>query len=193
MELRSSARWCKHFGRSFVDNCTGNWHLMNFPSQYVYSVVYRIPFPWNTQQKSKWIVENNTNASRKISVAVGNLNHKMLLNGAKNFNLGIWRISWVGIEKQWSLLRWIGTLMTNRSLFCCHPHLNALDRLSFKQYLLSLEQCKNQNMNIVSNSQNLTQHELQNDNTCYWFKFTYMLTEQCFMVNHMIQSYHTLY
>jgi hypothetical protein len=32
---------------------------------------------------------NNTNALCKISVAVGNLNHKILLNGVKNFNSGI--------------------------------------------------------------------------------------------------------
>jgi hypothetical protein len=33
-------------------------------------------------------MENNANELRKISVAVGNLNHKILLNGVKNFNLG---------------------------------------------------------------------------------------------------------
>jgi hypothetical protein len=53
VELPSLAEWYKHFGRPFVDNCTGNWHLKNFPSQYVYTVVYRTPLPWITQQKSK--------------------------------------------------------------------------------------------------------------------------------------------
>jgi hypothetical protein len=86
VELPSLAEWYKHFGCPFVDNCTGNWHRMNFPSQYIYTVVYRTPLPWITQQKSKRIVESNTNELRKISVAVGNLNHKILLNGVKNFN-----------------------------------------------------------------------------------------------------------
>jgi hypothetical protein len=53
--------------------------------------VYRTPLPWNTQQKSESIVENNTNALCKISIAEGNLNHKISLNGVKNFNLGIWK------------------------------------------------------------------------------------------------------
>jgi hypothetical protein len=98
VELGSLAGWYKHFGSPFVDNRTGKWHLMNFPCQYVYIVVYRTPVLWNMQQTSKWIVENNSNELRKISVAVGNLNHTILLHGNKNFNLGIWTITLVCIE-----------------------------------------------------------------------------------------------
>jgi hypothetical protein len=42
-------------------------------------------------------------------------------------------------RKRWRLLRQIGTLMKTRSLFCCYPHLNEVDRLSYLQYLLNLE------------------------------------------------------
>ena len=30
VELSCLAGWYKHFGCPFVENCTGNWHLMNF-------------------------------------------------------------------------------------------------------------------------------------------------------------------
>ena len=73
--------------------------------------------PWITQQKSKWIVESNTNALRKISVAVGNLNHKILLNGVKNFNLGIWKIFWVWIEiNEWHGATKMKTRLTKSSI-----------------------------------------------------------------------------
>jgi hypothetical protein len=35
-------------------------------------------------------------------------------------------------------------------LFCCYPHLNEVDRLSYLQYLLNLERWKNWYMNIKS-------------------------------------------
>jgi hypothetical protein len=57
-------------------------------------------------------VENNTNALRKISVAVGNLNHKILLNGVKNFNMGICKITWVWIE----INAWHGATKTKTTL-----------------------------------------------------------------------------
>jgi hypothetical protein len=48
-------------------------------------------------------VENNTNALRYISVAVGILNQNFLLNGVKNFNLGICKITRVCIEiNEWN-------------------------------------------------------------------------------------------
>ena len=70
-------------------------HLSNF--------ILMSTLPWNTQRKSKWIVENNTNALRKIRVAVGNLNNKILLNGVKNFNFGIWKINYSGVDRKNSM------------------------------------------------------------------------------------------
>ncbi len=46
-------------------------------------------------------------------------------------------------QKQWRLLRWTGTLIKTRSLFCFYPHVNEVHQLSYLQYLLNLEQCKN--------------------------------------------------
>ena len=88
------------------------FHLSTF-----YTVVYRTPLLWITQQKSKWIVESNTNALRKISVAVGNLNHKILLNDVKNFNSGIWNFFWVWIEiNEWHGATKMKTRLTKSSI-----------------------------------------------------------------------------
>jgi hypothetical protein len=43
-------------------------------------------------------VENNTNALRKISVAVGNLNHRILLNYVEKLQLRYMKKIWVWKE-----------------------------------------------------------------------------------------------